>query len=79
MVETESQVSLSDSDVVERVRAGESGLFELLMRRYNQRLFRLIRSVHADDLEAEDILQDTWLKHSNTWPSLREDPASQPG
>lgn len=30
--------ALSDEQVVERVRAGEIGLYELLMRRYNQRV-----------------------------------------
>jgi RNA polymerase sigma-70 factor (ECF subfamily) len=54
--------SLSDAEVVDRVRAGERGLYELLLRRYNQRLFRIIRSVVADDEEAEDILQDTWVR-----------------
>src|SRR5579864_3152081 len=53
--------SLSDAEVVDRVRAGEAGLYELLMRRYNQRLFRIIRAVVTDQ-EAEDILQDTWVR-----------------
>ncbi len=61
MLSTDCQLSLPDTEVVERVRAGEVSLFELLMRRYNQRLFRVIRSVNTDDLEAEDVLQDTWL------------------
>jgi len=50
--------TLTDSEVVLRVRAGETSLYELLMRRYNQRLFRVIRSVILDDGEAEDVLQD---------------------
>jgi len=54
--------SVPDSEVVDRVRAGETGLYELLMRRYNQRLFRVIRSVVADDAEAEDVLQETWVR-----------------
>jgi RNA polymerase sigma-70 factor (ECF subfamily) len=54
--------SLSDAEVVERVRGGAAALYELLMRRYNQRLFRIIRSVVTDDEEAEDILQDTWVR-----------------
>ena len=37
--------TLSDEQVVERVRAGEIGLYELLMRRYNQRVYRVVRSV----------------------------------
>jgi RNA polymerase sigma-70 factor, ECF subfamily len=61
MALTDCQSSLPDAEVVERAQAGEVGLFELLMRRYNQRLFRLIRSVITDELEAEDVLQEAWV------------------
>jgi len=54
--------TLNDDDVVMLVRAGETGLYELLMRRYNQRLFRLIRSVISNPQEAEDVLQDAWVR-----------------
>jgi RNA polymerase sigma-70 factor, ECF subfamily len=54
--------TLSDQDVVTRVRSGETGLYELLMRRYNQRLFRVIRSVLSNDSEAEDVLQEAWVR-----------------
>lgn len=54
--------AISDADAVERVRSGETGLYELLMRRYNQRLFRVIRSVATSDDEAEDILQEAWVR-----------------
>ena len=40
---------------MERVRAGEKALFEELMRRYNQRLYRAARSILRDDHEAEDV------------------------
>jgi RNA polymerase sigma-70 factor, ECF subfamily len=56
------QQPLTDSEVVERVRGGERGLYELLMRRHNQRLYRVARSVVRDDAEAEDVLQDTWVR-----------------
>ncbi len=54
--------SLSDEEVVARVRAGETMLFELLMRRHNQRLFRAIRSVIVADADAEDVLQEAWVR-----------------
>ena len=54
--------TISDDDVVSRVRAGETGLYEMLMRRYNQRLFRVIRSVVMNDDEAEDVLQEAWVR-----------------
>ena len=50
--------TISDEDLVTRVRTGETGLYEMLMRRYNQRLFRVIRSVVTNDGEAEDVLQE---------------------
>jgi RNA polymerase sigma-70 factor, ECF subfamily len=55
-------LSLSDDDVVRRVLAGDAPLFEVLMRRYNQRLFRVARSVLKDPDEAEDVMQHTYVR-----------------
>ncbi len=52
---------LSDQEVVRRVKSGERGLFELLMRRYNQRLYRIARSIVRDDGEAEDVMQQAYV------------------
>ena len=52
---------LSDEDVVRRVQGGETALFEIVMRRYNQRLFRLARAIVRDDAEAEDVLQQAYV------------------
>ncbi len=54
--------TISDDEVVARVRTGETGLYEMLMRRYNQRLYRVIRSVVTNDAEAEDVLQEAWVR-----------------
>jgi RNA polymerase sigma-70 factor, ECF subfamily len=53
---------LSDEMVVERVLAGEIELFEILMRRYNQRLYRVARAILANDGEAEDVMQDAYVR-----------------
>ncbi len=53
---------LSDGDVIERVLGGEAELFEILMRRYNQRVFRVARSVLPSDAEAEDLAQEAWVR-----------------
>ena len=53
---------LSDEEVVGRVLAGEIELFEILMRRYNQRLYRVARAILADDGEAEDVMQDAYVR-----------------
>lgn len=41
---------------------GDARAFEILMRRYNQRLYRVARSILKDDAEAEDALQDAYWK-----------------
>src|SRR5215831_5028366 len=52
----------TDEQVVSRVLAGESALYELLMRRYNQRLYRVARALLRDDAEAEDVMQDAYVR-----------------
>lgn len=54
--------TLSDEEVVARVLAGDTALFEILMRRYNQRLFRIARGILADDAEAEDVMQEAYMR-----------------
>jgi RNA polymerase sigma-70 factor, ECF subfamily len=54
--------TLSDEEVVERVLAGDPSLFEILMRRYNQRLFRVARAILAEDGEAEDVMQEAYVR-----------------
>ena len=53
---------LADEEIVRRVLTGDLAAFELIMRRYNQRLFRIVRSIVANDDESEDILQDTYVR-----------------
>lgn len=54
--------TLSDSEVIVRIQAGEKELYEILLRRNNQKLFRVIRSYIKDVGEIEDIMQNTYLK-----------------
>jgi RNA polymerase sigma-70 factor (ECF subfamily) len=54
--------ALTDEQIVERVRAGDIALFEVLMRRYNQRLYRIARSILHNDTEAEDVMQEAYLR-----------------
>ena len=53
---------LSDSELVERVRTGDAVAFELIMRRHNRRLFRLARSILRSGAEAEDVVQETYVR-----------------
>lgn len=62
LLPTAAPTTLSDEEVVARVLAGDTSLFEILMRRYNQRLFRVARGIVTDDTEAEDVAQEAWLR-----------------
>jgi len=52
----------TDEHVVKRVLGGEIALYELLMRRHNQRLYRVARAILRDDSEAEDVMQDAYVR-----------------
>jgi RNA polymerase sigma-70 factor (ECF subfamily) len=54
--------ALNDEEIVQRVLAGETAWFEVIMRRYNQRLYRVARSIVHDPDEAEDIIQDAYVR-----------------
>lgn len=60
---------LADEDVVRRVLAGETELFELLMRRHNQRLFRAVRAVVGDADAAEEALHRAYV---SAWRHLAQ-------
>jgi RNA polymerase sigma-70 factor (ECF subfamily) len=52
----------SDAELAQRVAAGDHAAFNLLMRRHNQALYRTARSILKDSAEAEDAVQDAWLR-----------------
>ena len=52
----------SDEQVVSRVLGGDTALYELLIRRHNQRLYRVARAILRDDAEAEDVMQDAYVR-----------------
>jgi RNA polymerase sigma-70 factor (ECF subfamily) len=54
--------SLSDEENIRRVMAGEKHLYENIMRKYNQRLYRISMSIVNDSEEADDIIQSAYIK-----------------
>lgn len=52
----------TDEEVVGRVLGGETELYEIIMRRYNQRLYRVVISILRDAAETEDVMQDAYVR-----------------
>ena len=52
----------TDEQVIERVLAGETALYEIIMRRYNQRLYRVVIAILRDSDETEDVMQDAYVR-----------------
>jgi RNA polymerase sigma-70 factor (ECF subfamily) len=52
----------TDEEIVHTVLKGDTASFELIMRRYNQRLFRVVRSIIGGEAETEDVMQETYLR-----------------
>jgi RNA polymerase sigma-70 factor, ECF subfamily len=54
--------TLSDEQLVELARRGEPGGFRVIMQRHNRRLYRVARGILGDDSEAEDVVQETYVR-----------------
>ena len=50
-----------DSDLIEQILGGNTAIFELLMRRYNERIYRAVRSIVRDEQETEDVMQQAYV------------------
>jgi RNA polymerase sigma-70 factor (ECF subfamily) len=53
---------LDDRGLVELARAGDAAGFRIITQRYNRRLYRVARGILGDDPEAEDVVQEAYLR-----------------
>ena len=58
-----------DDEIIRQVLLGNTGMFELLMRRHNERIYRAARAIVRDDQEAEDVMQQAYV---NAFAHLRQ-------
>ena len=63
----------TDAELVARAGRGDALAFETIMRRHNRLLFRSARGVVSDDAEAQDVVQETYLRAFSTLKSFRGD------
>jgi RNA polymerase sigma-70 factor (ECF subfamily) len=62
-------------ELLAALRLREATAFERLMRRYNRLLFRAARAIVADDAEAQDVVQETYLRAFTGLDAFRGDAA----
>ena len=64
-----------DQLLVERVQRGDKKAFELLVIKYQRKLMRLVSRLVRDQAEAEDVVQEAFIKAYRALPQFRGDSA----
>ena len=58
----ENDQPFEDSELIKRILEGEKNLYALIVRKYNQRLYRVGMSIINNEAEVEDVMQTVYLK-----------------
>jgi len=69
---TQTLLACSDAELVQLILQGEISAYEGIMRRYNQRLFRITRSIVNNDAEAMDAMQEAYIKAFSQLETLQD-------
>jgi RNA polymerase sigma-70 factor (ECF subfamily) len=64
-----------DQQLVERVQRGDKGAFDLLVTKYQRKIFRLLSRLIRDTAEVEDVAQEAFIKAYRALPNFRGDSA----
>ena len=64
-----------EPELVALARRGNESAIRMIVQRYNRRLYRVARAVLRDDAEAEDVVQETYMKALANLGSFRHDAA----
>ena len=65
----------SDAGLAARCRDGDRAAMRVLMKRHNRALYRTARAILRDDAEAEDAVQEAWLRAFKSLDTFREESA----
>lgn len=60
-LEITGATNISDNEVISRILHGDKNLYAVIVRRYNQRLYRIGMSILNDDAEVEDSMQVAYI------------------
>jgi RNA polymerase sigma-70 factor, ECF subfamily len=70
---TGAAAKLDEAELVERARARDGNAFRAIMQSYNRRLYRIARSILRNDSEAEDAVQEAYVRAFTHLNSFRGD------
>jgi RNA polymerase sigma factor (sigma-70 family) len=65
--------NLTDLEIIESVKKGNQSDFALIVDRYKGRAFSLLKRMLRNDMDAEEVLQDCFLKSYNALSTFRHD------
>ena len=65
--------NLSDVEIIDSVKRGNQSDFALLIERYKDRAFSMLKRMLKNDMDAEEVLQDCFLKTYNSLNNFRHD------
>ena len=71
MKETQKKEIISDEELIARIAGGEVALFAILMKQYNQKLYRVGRGLGIPDLDLDDLIQQTYIQIYLKLPTFR--------
>jgi RNA polymerase sigma factor (sigma-70 family) len=63
-------VEIQDSHIIDDILKGSKERYALLMRKYNQRLYRICKGYLSDETEIEDVMQEAYIKAYQSLPSF---------
>jgi RNA polymerase sigma-70 factor (ECF subfamily) len=64
-------IPLAEPGIVERAKRGDEDAFRSIMTQHNRRLYRVARAILGDDIEAEDVVQEAYLRAFVALPDFR--------
>ena len=65
--------NISDFDIIESVKRGNSADFSILIDRYKNKAFSLLKRMLKNEFDAEEVLQDCFLKAFNSLSSFKQE------
>ena len=60
--QTIDSTDMNEQDILKRIAEGEKNLYALIMRKYNQRLYRIALSIISNESEVDDLMQAAYIK-----------------